>query len=208
MTQQELDKVIARLNGILREMNLVRNNARAELKSRLESEKHLAAARQRLIDLGLAEERVKAFLPLQVVLLDEKTKLEVRLHDELKLMTLRYWEFEAHFQKSPVSGDLSDELLHVFTGGLDKVRKSQARLEQRIALLRHVEAIRIYAAEHDGKLPASLNDSAVPLPVDPFTGQPFRYSVDGNLAEVRGCPPRAEANNAAYNARYVINIRK
>jgi hypothetical protein len=208
MTQQELDKLVARFSRTLQEIGLVKKDAGDELKSRLESEKHLAEARQRLIDSGLPEERVKAFLPLQVVLLDEKTKLEARLDDNLKVMTLPYWQFEAQYQGPPATHDLSDELLRIFAGGLDKVRKAQARLEQRIALLRHAEAIRIYAAEHDGKLPESLNDIAVPLPVDPFTGQPFRYSLDGPIAEVRGTPPRGETTNAAYNVRYVINIRK
>jgi hypothetical protein len=208
MSQQELDKLIARLSRTLENVNFVRKDARDWLKSRLESDKHIAAARQRLIDLGLPQERVKAFLPLQVVLLDEKTKLEMRLHDEMKLMTLPYWQIDGQFHDKSDSDDLSDQLFHLFAGGMGKVRKAQGRLEQRVALLRHVEAIRLYAAEHDGKLPASLNDIAVPLPVDPFTGQPFRYSVDGPLAEVRGSPPRGEATHAAYNVRYVINIRK
>ena len=38
------------------------------------------------------------------------------------------------------------------------VRRAQGRLDQRIALLRHVEALRLYAAEHDGTLPAKLSD--------------------------------------------------
>ena len=72
---------------------------------------------------------------------------------------------------------------------LHKVRRAQGRLEQRIALLRHVEALRLYAAEHDGTLPAKLSDIAVPLPVDPFTGKPFRYEVEG----ATGSPPRHSA---------------
>ena len=60
------------------------------------------------------------------------------------------------------------------------------RLDQRIALLRHVEALRLYAAEHDGTLPAKLSEVSVPLPDDPFTGKPFRYEVTGNTAHLRG----------------------
>jgi hypothetical protein len=207
MTQQELDKLLARLGQTLKELQLVKADAKAWLQSRLENDKHIAAARQRLIESGLPDERVKAFLPLQVVLLDEKTKLEARLHDEMKLMTLPYWQVDGQFHSPRSSDDLSDQLLNMFAGA-GKVRKAQARLEQRIALLRHVEAIRLYAAEHDGKLPATLNDIGLPLPVDPFTGEPFRYSVDGPLAEVRGSPPRGETTSAAYNVRYVVNLRK
>ena len=68
------------------------------------------------------------------------------------------------------------------------VRRAQGRLEQRIALLRHVEALRLYAAGHEGALPASLSEVPVPLPDDPFTGKPFRYEVIGNTAHLRGTP--------------------
>ena len=67
-----------------------------------------------------------------------------------------------------------------------KLRRTQGQLEQQIALLRHVEALRLYAAEHDGKLPAKLSDISVPLPIDPVTGKPFVYAVDGATAHIRG----------------------
>ncbi|MGH7134581.1 MAG: hypothetical protein ACREHD_02510, partial [Pirellulales bacterium] len=69
-----------------------------------------------------------------------------------------------------------------------KVKQNQTRLDQRIALLCCVEAMRMYAAEHDGKLPAKLKDIRLPLPVDPATGQPFTYKVDGKMAHLRGDP--------------------
>ncbi len=62
----------------------------------------------------------------------------------------------------------------------------EAGLEQQIALLRHVEALRLFAAEHDGKLPATLSDISVPLPLDPVTGKPFVYTVTGATAHLRG----------------------
>ena len=85
---------------------------------------------------------------------------------------------------------------------------AQARLDQRIALLRHVEALRLYAAEHDGALPAKLSDVAVPLPDDPFTGKPFRYEVTGNTAHLRGTPPSAEAKNPSFNLHYEVTLQK
>ncbi len=72
------------------------------------------------------------------------------------------------------------------------VRRAQARLDQRIALLRHVEALRLHAAEHDGKLPAKLSEVSVPLPDDPVTGKPFRYELTGATAHrPRHARPRA-----------------
>jgi hypothetical protein len=81
-------------------------------------------------------------------------------------------------------------------------------LEQRIALLRHVEALRLYAAEHDGKLPDKLSDIDVPLPDDPVTGKPFAYKVEEGTAHLRGSPPRGEEKNPAYNVHYEITLRK
>ena len=66
----------------------------------------------------------------------------------------------------------------------------------------------MYAAEHGGKLPEKLTDVAVPLPVDPFTGKPFRYAVEGSVAHLRGNPPRGGENVPVYNLHYEITIRK
>jgi hypothetical protein len=45
-----------------------------------------------------------------------------------------------------------------------------------MAALRVVEALRHYAATHDGKLPDNLSRlSETPIANDPFTGKPFGY---------------------------------
>ena len=91
---------------------------------------------------------------------------------------------------------------------LQKVRGAQGRLEQRIALLRHIEAIRMYAAAHEGKLPEKLSEIEVPLPVDAFTGKPFRYEVKDGTAHLRGSSPKGHEKNPAFNLHYEIIIRK
>jgi hypothetical protein len=48
----------------------------------------------------------------------------------------------------------------------------------------------------------------VPLPADPFTGQPFRYEITGKTAHLRGTPPSAEAKNPSYNLHYEVTVRK
>ena len=70
-----------------------------------------------------------------------------------------------------------------------------------IALLCCVEALRMYAAEHDGKLPARLDDIPLPLPVDPATGKPFIYKVDGKTAHLDGAPLDSQI-------RYEVTIGK
>jgi hypothetical protein len=82
---------------------------------------------------------------------------------------------------SDTGGLFADLLPHII-----KLRRTQGKLEQQIAILRHVEALRLYSAAHDGKLPAKPSDVSVPLPIDPVTGQPFVYNIDGATAHIRG----------------------
>jgi hypothetical protein len=60
-------------------------------------------------------------------------------------------------------------------------RRAVARDERNFAALRVVEALRIYGAAHDAKLPQQLSDiTEVPIPDDPATGQPFNFRRDGD----------------------------
>lgn len=52
---------------------------------------------------------------------------------------------------------------------------AQARLDQEIALLQAVEAIRNTLATHNHEFPESLKDLELPVPDDPVTGKPFEY---------------------------------
>jgi hypothetical protein len=66
---------------------------------------------------------------------------------------------------------------------VEKILLARARLDRRIATLRCVEAIRLYAAVHGGKLPAKLDDvKDVPVPLDPVTGQAYPYKLTGERA--------------------------
>jgi hypothetical protein len=177
------------------------------LEARAKDEAFMRAARRRLVDSGFAPELVKQFPVEQVILLDDKQRADVHRDEVMKLMNLPAWQMEALARpwknmrfEDPAVFDL------LISAGL-KVRRAQARLAQRIGLLRHVEALRLYAAEHNGKLPPTLADLGVPLPDDPFTGKPFRYKVEGTTAHLRGSPPPGEEKNPGFNVRYEITIR-
>jgi hypothetical protein len=86
-------------------------------------------------------------------------------------------------------GDVLGEVLLPWAA---KVNQARGRLEEFVAALRCVEAVRLDAAAHDGKLPASLGDvTEVPLPVNPFTGKGFdgEYKVSGDTAVFDMPPP-------------------
>jgi hypothetical protein len=208
MSAEELQKVIGHVDGLRRlgSGGKVKEGTRAWLDQRIKDKELVRAARGRLVEVGFEEERLARFPVEQVLLLDEWREFEVRRDEGMKLMNLPTWQVEALMAKikPPEEKALFDDLL----SALIKVRRAQGRLEQRIALLRHVEALRLYAAEHDGKWPEKLADVSVPLPDDPFTGKPFRYQLDGATAHLRGSPPPGEEKNPAYNVHYEIVIQK
>jgi hypothetical protein len=209
MTADQLKKLVAhidRLRASEGETNKKIKSTRQWLDERTKNEESLAAARARLVEVGISEERLKQFPADQVILLDEKREYEVRRDEATKFMPLPTWEAEALQRQLKQSKE--DSLFGFLLPALQKVRRAQGRLEQRIALLRHVEALRLYAAEHDGKLPEKLSDFPVPPPPDPFTGKPFRYDVDGATAHFRGSPPPGEEKNPAFNVHYEVTLQK
>jgi hypothetical protein len=206
MTTAQLKKLIAHLDKIRGfDSDRQRKKTGEWLADRAKDEKNLDTARVRLVEHGLRAERLAAFSPYQVLLLEAKLDYEIARDEEMKLVYLPTWEAVSRLNKVKRG---EPPLFDSFLSALYKVRLAQGRLEQRIALLRHVEAIRLYAADHGGKLPAKLTDVTVPLALDPFTGKPFLYEQVDGVAHLRGTPPAGVENVAVYNLHYEIIIRK
>jgi hypothetical protein len=207
MSEAQLKKVITRFDDLLRMEGSNKQTLRQWLDARAKDQALVDAARRRLTDYGLMEEQVKQFPPHQVLLLDEKRDYEVRRDDMMKYMNLPMWQ-TAELALQPKPDQHWGVFAKALVPALYNVRSAQGRIEQRIALLRHVEALRLYAAGHDSKLPEKLADCGVPLPVDPFTGQAFRYKKDGATAHVWGTPPRGREKLPAFNVHYEVTIQK
>jgi hypothetical protein len=209
MSVAQLKKLIAHIDK-LREFDDMQSSkiksTRKWLDERVKDEKLLRAARDRLVEYGIPEERLSRFPADQLLLLDEKREYEERRDEVMKVMIFPAWQAGALFAQAKPA---KDQLLITFlVPAIQKVRIAQGRLEQRIALLRHVEALRLYAAAHGGKWPQKLAEISVPLPDDPFSGKPFRYHVDGTTAHLRGTPPRGQENVPAYNIHYELTVQK
>jgi hypothetical protein len=209
MNQDQLKKFLADKDKLLEigEGKPGKPGVRAWLDARTKDEALVGAARRRLVEYGLAEERLLRFPADQVILLDEKRELEVRFDDESKTMNFPFWQLEAlnaqiTSKKPPAL--FADALMPA----LRNVRIAQARIDQRIALLRHIEALRLHAAEHKGTMPAKPSDISVPLPVDPVTGKPFRYELIGNAAHLRGTPPAGQEKIPQFNIHYEVVLQK
>jgi hypothetical protein len=207
MTPAQLKKLIAHIDQLRDfEERPRKAGTQAWLDVRTKDPVLLEAARSRLVEYGIPEERLLRFPAEQLILLDERREFEVRRDEIMKLMSLPTWQGEEHVSRVMSSKTKEKALLGSLASGIEKVRRAQGRVEQRIALLRHVEAIRLYAAEHKGQLPEKLSDLTVPLPVDPFTGKPFRYTLEGATAHLRGNPPPGAESIPAYNLHYEITI--
>ncbi len=88
--------------------------------------------------------------------------------------------------------------------GIQNSRQAEVRAERQVAALRVIEALRMCAANHNDTLPTKLSDiTDVPVPVNPATGKPFVYHLDGKTA-VLELPPSDQIPHG--NCRYEIQI--
>jgi hypothetical protein len=211
MSDQQIKALVAHINKVFGE-NMVKipgnhKTVRAWLAAQTRDEGIVRSTRGRLVEGGYARELVKQFPPAQVILLEDKQRYEYHRDEGMKLMNLPVCQMEALAGpwKSLPFADAA--LFDALVPAVVKFRRAPARLEQRLALLRCIEALRLYAAGHDGQLPDRLAHVGVPLPDDPFTGKPFRYRRDGATAHVRGSPPPGEEKNPVLNVRYEVTVR-
>ncbi len=205
-TEPQLDRVVNRLHELVKSFDRTLD-ARAVLLQHARDAGYVEAARKRLAEIGLAEEQTKSFPALQVVLLDEEHIYQGLLDDQLKWFLLPYWQAEAGLTASARERTVASHLFVGLLPMLGNVRAAPARLQQRLRLLRCVEALRLYAAAHDGNLPAKLADTHLPLPLDPVSGKPFVYQVEGQAATLHG-EPFPGKKVPGWNIRYLVTIKK
>jgi hypothetical protein len=208
MSEEQIRNAIDRIRILLTmsEAPPDRRNPDIWLQDRVKDPGEVDRARKRLVESGVPEERVKAFPALQVILLDARRDFLVRRDEVMKWMSLPYRLGEPALSAASAR-EMRASLLMPVLRALVWVRGAHVRLDQRIALLRTVEALRLHAAE-TGKLPGSLAEIKVPVPDDPISGKPFVYKVEGGKAVLSGTPPRGDEMNAAYNMVYEVTLRK
>lgn len=100
-----------------------------------------------------------------------------------KWLTLPYWE--SHEGLSRTMRELIDKprdswldtVVRAVLPATARAHQRFALTQQRIELMRVFEAVRAYAATHDGRGPTSLDEiEEMPLPINPITGKAFDYS--------------------------------
>jgi len=173
----------------------------------------LAAAREFVARTkSLPADKVEAMPPAQALLLYIAGTCRLDRDDWYRAAYLPYPQarplFEAAHQRlrdAPATeGHVASRVLFP---DLNKVMSRQTALERSLAALRVIEALRMHAAAHDGKLPDKLDDvTVVPLPDDPGTGRPFEYSLQGDTATLVSQVP---GDPVPHNGlRYRVTVRK
>jgi hypothetical protein len=211
MTESEIEELVSHLSGVMgfahEQSGRPPRNMRARLQARVKDPDRVRAARERLIEAGYAPDSVKTFPPMQVILVDEKRDYEIKRDERMKLLALPLWQIDSLVGGKELTFD-GDGLLVDLQPHIIKLRRTQGQLEQQIAFLRHVEALRMYAVRHNGKLPAKLSDVSVPLPVDPVSGKPFVYALDAAIAHIRGSSVQADEKDQRSNVHYEVTLQK
>jgi hypothetical protein len=164
----------------------------------------LGAAKERLVKLGHKPAAVDKLSPLQVVMTEDFARYEEYRDNLMKWTNIPYWQIPA----GAVPGKQPEGIfVELAPAGL-KVMQAQARVQQHIGMLQAVEAVRAYAAANGGTLPASLEATKLPVPMDPVTGKPFAYEVKDGTAVIRGTPPSDRKADPYFNRVYVVTVRK
>ncbi|MFI5460075.1 MAG: hypothetical protein ACHRXM_32045 [Isosphaerales bacterium] len=98
-------------------------------------------------------------------------------------------------------------LLKLFTMLLPAIRSvqvAQLRADRHLDAIECIEAIRLYAAAH-GQFPRKLEEiSEAPAPIDPATGHPFDYRVEGDRAILSAPSPPGAPDIPQFKINYEL----
>jgi hypothetical protein len=173
----------------------------------------LPAARKYLTEVaGMTAANVEAMPPAQVLLLYISRLYHEARDDVFKGSYLPFSQGhglnrEADQRLKSLPDTEAARVAQWFLPAVIKVQLAKVRLDRKLAALRAIEALRMHAAAHGGKLPEKLDQvTVVPVPDDPGTGRPFAYQRDGATATLTSRIPGEPL--ASTGLRYKVTVRK
>lgn len=169
-------------------------------------------AKRHLISAGRTREQVEAMPVQQVITIHCLGQYDYWRDELLKWHNLPYWQARKGMQKAQASfvkwhmtnrGNPFTALIPV----LSRAFFIRVKMDRRIAALRCIEAVRMFAARNKGRLPKRLAElTDTPVPIDPVTGKNFGYKVDGNTFTLDA--PAPSGMIAKEGDRYVVTMKK
>ncbi|MFL5245623.1 MAG: hypothetical protein ACJ8FY_26300 [Gemmataceae bacterium] len=169
-------------------------------------------AKKALIAEGRKPDEVEAMPVLQVVVIQSLRRFREHQDELYKWLSVPFPEAKTGLDQADkrlrMALEKKDALpFYHMIPAVAKVYNAHANLARKIAALRCLEAIRLYAKENDGKPPAKLDDiSQVPVPLDPLTGKSFQYQAVGQIITLFAAPPATEPPNASNSFTYEMTI--
>jgi hypothetical protein len=212
-------QVKASVDLLVNELNVGKDYATRVGVSTLIRAKH-NVAKEALVAAGYRRERVDKMPHMQVALMHALQQHDRLFEEFLKWQTFPYVEARKGMRQAdrmarearthslfPMGDTPALPLAALFLPAVHKVFDARVRIDRRLAALRCVEAVRLYAAAHGGKLPAKLDDvKEAPVPPDPYLGKPFVYRVGKGTATLEGPPPAGEKANAGNAITYELTL--
>ncbi len=175
------------------------------------------AATKALMAAGRSREQLDKWPHIQVALMHSLLEFDQFFDEMLMWQGFPYYQaaeplqaLEKKTRAAPILGPDSPAipLARLLLPATQKVRLARERLDRQFAAFRLIEAIRLYAANHDGKLPPTLADiKEVPLPVCPLTGKNFTYRVEGERAFL-SAPPVPPTAASIQPLHYEITLKQ
>lgn len=127
------------------------------------------------------------------------------LHGAMHAMPRPLVDMEKAIASDEISQVASSVMQPQVEGLHEKLRAGMNQLDANVAALESIEALRHYAAGHDGRLPAQLGDiTDIQVPNDPATGKPFAYRVEGSKAILKPSVPKG--GMPLHSTRYEIAV--
>jgi hypothetical protein len=209
---QQWGQVVREMIGRLQEMRppFKRNPAEIEAQASRIIVSAYPRAKQFLFSAGVPMEKIDAMTPEEAVgsyfcqearlASDQLWKCWGLPYSQAQDQMLRSWRALAPdqmplldnplFQGNQVTISGPTEHADYEIPSLLRLRYQLTRVDRQIALFQTVEALRDYAARHDGRPPERLDQiTDLPVPIDPVTDKPFDYSVQGQTVHLDALTP-------------------
>jgi hypothetical protein len=169
-------------------------------------------ARKYLLDHGYTAEQIDAMPVLQTTLLARWKQFELIRDNTFKWLLLP--DDESRPNLTRMADDLRAAEARgdggIFTQALPAIQATiyaRIRHQRETELLRVVEALRMYAAEHGG-WPEKLDDvTAVPVPLDPWSHKPFEFFVKDGVATLQAPIQPKAPWPISSDQRYELTLR-
>jgi hypothetical protein len=173
----------------------------------------LPKAKADLVAAGFSQAELDAMTPARVILLHGVVSYEMLRDDWFKWGRVPYWQAREAFETMELrlKEAEKEEILHtsLILPAMGSIAIVGARHERDLAALRCIEALRLYAFRHAGKLPASLDDiKETPLPINAVTGKPFPYHLEGETAVLDVLGGVSDGSTRKVEQQYRISVAK